>query len=109
MVKVTNTTDRLLTRRHPSGTVLKWAPGQVKEVTSKRLLEELSKQECFAIGKDNSPKEIGGGLKTGVRKPKSSSKPTKSKSKKEVKSKVQEKVDKALKKPKGLKKSKRAD
>ena len=111
MVKITNITDRVLYRRTPSGQVLCWDAGETRDVESKRLLEELSKQECFAIGKDNGPKDIGGGLKTGVRKPKSSSKPTKSKSKpkKEVKSKVQEKVDKALKKPKGLKKSKRAD
>ncbi|MBP02182.1 MAG: hypothetical protein CMM25_05195 [Rhodospirillaceae bacterium] len=99
MVKVTNTTDRVLIRRHPSGTVLKWAPQQTKEVTSKRLLEEISRQECFVVGKEVGTKDIGGGLKTGVRKPKANSKPARAKPKKEVK--------KEAKPKKGLKKSKK--
>ena len=96
MVKVTNNSDRVLTRRHPSGTILKWAPRESKEVESSRLLEEVSRQECFTIGKEVGTKNVGGGLKTGVRKPKVNRKPSRAKPKKEVKS----------KKPKGLKKKK---
>ena len=65
--------------------------------------------ESYRLRIPSAKKNVGGGLKTGSRKPKSGSKATRAKPKKEVKSKVAEKVDKALKKPKGLKKSKRAD
>jgi hypothetical protein len=99
MVKVTNITDRVLSRRTPAGNVLRWAPRESKEIESQRLLEEVSRQECFAIGEEVGKKDVGAGLKTGVRKPKSSSKAPRAKPKKEVKP----------KKPKGLKKSKRAD
>jgi len=111
MVKITNITDRVLYRRTPSGQVLCWDAGETRDVESKRLIEELDRSNGFKITTGVNETNVGAGVKTGVRKPKSSSKPTKSKSKpkKEVKSKVQEKVDKALKKPKGLKKSKRAD
>ena len=99
MVKVTNTTDRILIRRHPSGTVFKWAPRQTKEVTSERLLEEISRQECFVVGKEVGPKDIGGGVKTHVKNPKPRGRPPKSaKPKKEVKE---------AKPKKGLKKSKK--
>ena len=100
MVKVTNITDRVLSRRTPAGNVLRWAPRESKEIESKRLLEEVSRQECFAIGEEVGKKDVGAGLKTGVRKPKAKRKSSRAKPKKEVKP----------KKPKGLKKSKkRAD
>ena len=105
MVKVTNITDRVLSRRTPAGNVLRWAPRESKEIESKRLLKEISRQECFAIGKEVGKKDVGAGLKTGGRKPKADSKPSRAKPKKEVKSKSKAKP----KKPKGLKKSKRAD
>ena len=105
MVKVTNITDRVLSRRTPGGNVLRWASRESKEIESQRLLEEVSRQECFAIGEEVGKKDVGGGLKTGVRKPKTNSKTTRAKPKKEVKSKSKAKP----KKPKGLKKSKRAD
>ena len=105
MVKVTNITDRVLSRRTPAGNVLRWAPRESKEIESKRLLKEISRQECFAIGKEVGKKDVGAGLKTGVRKPKADSKPSRAKPKKEVKSKSKAKP----KTPKGLKKSKRAD
>tara|TARA_R100000664_G_scaffold8131_1_gene13509 strand:- start:651 stop:950 length:300 start_codon:yes stop_codon:yes gene_type:complete len=99
MVKVTNITDRVLSRRTPAGNVLRWAPRESKEIESQRLLEEVSRQECFAIGEEVGKKDVGAGLKTGVRKPKAKRKSSRAKPKKEVKP----------KKPKGLKKSKRAD
>tara|TARA_R110002020_G_scaffold41033_1_gene120987 strand:+ start:4796 stop:5125 length:330 start_codon:yes stop_codon:yes gene_type:complete len=109
MVKVTNTTSKVLSRRHPSGIVFHWSPGETKDIESKRLIEEISRQSCWKIGEEVGKKDVGGGLKTHVRTPKRRGRPSKSKSKKEVKSKVQDKVDKALKKPKGLKKSKKGD
>ncbi len=100
MVKVTNITDRVLSRRTPGGSILRWSPRESKEIESKRLLEEVSRQECFAIGEEVGKKDVGAGLKTGVRKPKAKRKSSRAKPKKEVKP----------KKPKGLKKSKkRAD
>ena len=100
MVKVTNITDRVLSRRTPGGSILRWSPRESKEIESKRLLEEVSRQECFAIGEEVGKKDVGAGLKTGGRKPKAKRKSSRAKPKKEVKP----------KKPKGLKKSKkRAD
>ena len=113
MVKVTNITDRVLSRRTPAGNVLRWAPRESKEIESQRLLEEVSRQECFAIGEEVGKKDVGAGLKTGVRKPKTNSKS--SGTKKEVDCpkgsyKCKEVCDcETVKKPKGLKKSKRAD
>ena len=100
MVKVTNITDRVLSRRTPGGSILRWSPRESKENDSKRFLEEVARQECFAIGEEVGMKDVGAGLKTGVRKPKAKRKSSRAKPKKEVKP----------KKPKGLKKSKkRAD
>ena len=99
MVKVTNITDRVLSRRTPAGNVLRWAPRESKEIESQRLLEEVSRQECFAIGEEVGKKEVGAGLKTGVRRPKSNSKASRAKPKKEVKPKAKPK--KGLKSKKG--------
>jgi len=107
MVKITNITDRTLYRRTPRGSVLRWDAGETHDVESKRLIEELKISNGFKITTGVNKKDVGAGVKTGVRRPKSDSKLTKPK--KEVKSKLQKKIDKALKKPKGLKKSKRAD
>ena len=100
MVKITNITDKRLSRRLPSGAILNWSPGESKDVKSKRLLEQVSRQECFVVGEEVGKKDVGGGLKTGVRPPKRRGRPPKSKSKpkKEVKE---------AKPKKGLKKSKK--
>ena len=100
MVKVTNTTSKVLSRRHPSGIILHWSPGETKDIESKRVIEELSRQPCWKIGERVGKKDGGGGLKTGVRPPKRRGRPPKSKSKpkKEVKE---------AKPKKGLKKSKK--
>ena len=100
MVKVTNTTSKVLSRRHPSGIILHWSPGETKDIESERLLKEVSNQSCWKIGESVGKKDVGGGLKTGVRPPKRRGRPPKSKSKpkKEVKE---------AKPKKGLKKSKK--
>ncbi len=104
MVKVTNTTSKVLSRRHPSGIILHWSPGETKDIESERLLKEVSNQSCWKIGESVGKKAVGGGIKTGVRPPKRRGRPPKSESKskkEEVKSK------KKLKKPNGLKKAKK--
>ncbi len=96
MVKVTNTTNKFVYRRLPRGGYVEWAPQGTVDVTSERLLQDL-KGPGFVIDKDVGPK-VGGGVKTHVKAPKSRGRPPKA-AKKEVKP----------KKPKGLKKPKRAD
>ena len=76
---------------------------QVIEVEDAEFIERLQARGDFEEVKDVVEHKVGAGLKTNVRKPKSSSKATRAKPKKEVKSKAKPK------KPKGLKKSKRAD
>jgi hypothetical protein len=76
---------------------------QVIEVEDAEFIERLEARGDFEEVKDVVEHKVGAGLKTNVRKPKSSSKSTRAKPKKEVKSKAKPK------KPKGLKKSKRAD
>ena len=76
---------------------------QVIEVEDAEFIERLETRGDFEKVKDVVEHKVGAGLKTNVRKPKSSSKATRAKPKKEVKSKAKPK------KPKGLKKSKRAD
>ena len=106
MVKIINHGLKPLSRRIGTGQNVWFPPGQEVEVKDAVLIEELGSKKVLgllqikdSIGKKN----VGGGLKTGSRKPKTRSRPTKSKPKKEVKSKAKPK------KPKGLKKSKRAD
>ena len=76
---------------------------QVIEVEDAEFIERLEARGDFEEVKEVVEHKVGAGLKTNVRKPKSSSKATRAKPKKEVKSKAKPK------KPKGLKKSKRAD
>ena len=103
MVKITYNGSRLTRRRLPNGRWITFRPHATLEIESKRLTKELETQRDFTIGKDFAPK-VGGGIKTHVKTPKRRGRPPKSK----AKNKIQEKVDKALKKPKGLKKNKKA-
>ena len=105
MVKITYTGTRFTRRRLPTGRWIAWRPNQTIEVKSKRLAEQLEKNRDFEVTKNSTPK-VGGGIKTHVKPAKPRGRPSKPK---KGKSKIQQKVDKALKKPKGLKKSKRAD
>ena len=96
-----NPTGVTVGRRH--GGRLFVNAGQVIEVEDAEFIERLEARGDFEEVKDVVEHKVGAGLKTNVRKPKSSSKATRAKPKKEVKSKAKPK------KPKGLKKSKRAD
>ena len=96
-----NPTGVTVGRRH--GGRLFVNAGQVIEVEDAEFIERLEARGDFEEVKEVVEHKVGAGLKTNVRKPKSSSKSTRAKPKKEVKSKAKPK------KPKGLKKSKRAD
>ena len=106
MVKIINHGLKPLSRRIGTGQNLWFPPGEEVEVTDEALIREIRSKKVSGILQIKNPvskKDVGGGLKTGSRKPKSGGKATRAKPKKEVKSKAKPK------KPKGLKKSKRAD
>ena len=92
-----NPTGVTVGRRH--GGRLFVGKEQVIEVEEPEFIERLQARGDFEEVKEVVEHKTGAGVKTNVRKPKSRSKPARAKSKKEVKP----------KKPKGLKKSKRAD
>ena len=83
MVKVTNISDRTVWRRLPSGAVYQWDAGQTRDVESKRLLEEVSRQSCFKITDTVGKEKVGGGVKTHVKGSKPRGRPSKPKVKKE--------------------------
>ena len=102
MVKIINHGAKPLIRRSGTGANVTFYPGEELEITDEALIAELrSRKEAGSLQiKDPvGKKDVGGGLKTGSRKPKSRGKAARAKPKKEVKP----------KKPKGLKKPKRAD
>ena len=103
MVKIINHGPKPLIRRIGTGANIVFYPGQEVEVTDEALIAELRGRKEVGLLQIKDPvskADVGGGLKTGSRKPKSGSKAArKPKAKKEVKP----------KKPKGLKKPKRAD
>ena len=103
MVKIINHGLKPLIRRIGTGQNVTFYPGQEVEVTDEKLIEAIKARKRVGnlqIKDSVGKKDVGGGLKTGSRKPKSGSKAArKPKAKKEVKP----------KKPKGLKKPKRAD
>ena len=106
MVKIINHGAKPLIRRIGTGQNVTFYPGQEVEVRDEKLIAEIKARKRVGILQIKDPvgkKDVGGGLKTGSRKPKSRSKATRAKPKKEVKSKAKPK------KPKGLKKPKRAD
>ena len=103
MVKIINHGAKPLIRRLGTGQNITFYPGREVEVTDERIIADIKARKRVGILQIKDPvgkKDVGGGLKTGSRKPKSGSKAArKPKAKKEVKP----------KKPKGLKKPKRAD
>ena len=106
MVKIINHGLKPLIRRIGTGANVTFYPGQEAEVADEALIAQIKSRKrvgLLQIKDSVGKKDVGGGLKTGSRKPKSRSKPARAKPKKEVKSKAKPK------KPKGLKKSKRAD
>jgi len=92
-----NPTGVTVSRRH--GGRLFVNAGQVIEVEDAEFIERLESRKDFEKVKDVVEHKVGAGLKTNVRKPKSSSKATRAKPKKEVKSKAKPK--KGLKSKKG--------
>jgi len=92
-----NPTGVTVGRRH--GGRLFVNAGQVIEVEDAEFIERLESRKDFEKVKDVVEHKVGAGLKTNVRKPKSSSKATRAKPKKEVKSKAKPK--KGLKSKKG--------
>ena len=108
MVKIINHGLKPLIRRLGTGQNITFYPGKEVEVRDEKLIAEIKARKRVGnlqIKDSVGKKDVGGGLKTGSRKPKTRSKATRAKPKKEVKSKSKAKP----KKPKGLKKSKRAD
>ena len=108
MVKIINHGLKPLIRRIGTGQNVTFYPGQEIELADEELIAQIKNRKRIgnlqikdSVGKKN----VGGGLKTGSRKPNTRRKP--SKPKKEVKSKSKSRAK--PKKPKGLKKSKRAD
>ena len=103
MVKIINHGAKPLIRRLGTGQNITFYPGREVEVTDERIIADIKARKRVGnlqIKDPVSKKDVGGGLKTGSRKPKSRGKAArKPKAKKEVKP----------KKPKGLKKPKRAD
>ena len=111
MVKITYIGKRSSRRlRNRKGNVFNWCRGDTRDIEDESLLEKLKGSKNFVEQKEIGPKTTGGGIKTHVRHPKRRGRPSKSKgktSKKEVKP-PKSVIDK-VKKPKGLRKSKRAD
>ena len=98
-----NPTGVTVGRRH--GGRLFVGKGQVIEVEEPEFIERLEARGDFEEVKEVVEHKTGAGVKTHIRGSKADSKPARAKPKKEVKSKSKAKP----KKPKGLKKSKRAD
>ena len=108
MVKIINHGLKPLFRRIGTGANVAFYPGEEVEVTDEKLIAELKARRQagnLQIKGSVGKKDVGGGLKTGSRRPKRRGRPPKSKE--EVKPKRKSKAK--PKKPKGLKKSKRAD
>ena len=105
MVKITYIGNRnFRSLRSRTGIVYGWNKGETLDITDENILAKLEGSRNFVEQKDNGPKPDGGGLRTHVREPKSSSKTPKakpkSKPKKEVKPKSKAKPKKGLTKSK---------
>ena len=114
MVKITYIGDRnYRSLRTRQGIVVGWNKGATIDVEDESLLEKLKGSRLFVRQDEIGKKAGGGGLKTGVRRPKRLGRPPKSrkhlgKSKQAAKEKVKppKSVMDKVKKPKGLKKKK---
>tara|TARA_R100001244_G_scaffold90440_1_gene68688 strand:- start:227 stop:568 length:342 start_codon:yes stop_codon:yes gene_type:complete len=110
MVKIINHGLKPLIRRLGTGLNIRFEPGQEVDITDEALIAQIKGRKRIgnlqikdSVGKKN----VGGGLKTGSRRPKSRSKPSKPQKEVSLKSKIAKKVDRVLKKPKGLRRPKR--
>ena len=115
MVKITYIGKRYRSLRTRKGYFLGWNKGDTVDVEDEELLKELKTSNNF-VEPNEIGKEVGsGGLKTHVRPPRSKRRPSKSRkhleeskqAPKEVK--PPKSVMDKVKKPKGLRKSKRAN
>ena len=116
MVKITYIGKRnyrsLRTRK---GLLFGWNNGETIDIEDKGLLEKLKGSKNFVEQKEIGPKTTGGGIKTHVRPPRSKRRPSKSRkhleeskqAPKEVK--PPKSVMDKVKKPRGLRKPKRAN
>ncbi len=117
MVKITYIGKRYRSLRARKGYRLGWNKGDTIDVKDEELLKELKTSKNFVEQNEVGKKTGGGGIKTHVRHPKRRGRPPKSKGKskekvippKSVLDKTRPQHLQHLKKPKGLKKSKRAD
>tara|TARA_R110002051_G_scaffold146420_1_gene219230 strand:- start:46 stop:390 length:345 start_codon:yes stop_codon:yes gene_type:complete len=114
MVKITYIGKRYRSLRTRKGYFLGWNKGDTVDVEDEELLKELKTSNNF-VEPNEIGKEVGsGGLKTHVRPPKRGGRLDKSrkhvdKSKQATKEKVTSKSKGKPKKPRGLRKPKRAD
>ena len=116
MVKITYTGNRIYrSLRTRNGNLVRWNQGETIDVEDEGLIEKLKGSKNFVEQNEVGKKTGGGGLKTGVRRPKRLGRPPKSKGKKvkppksvmdKVEKAINKKTPKSLKKPKGLKKKK---
>ena len=108
MVKIINHGLKPLIRRIGTGANVTFYPGQEVEVADEALIAQIKSRKrvgLLQIKDSVGKKDVGGGLKTGSRRPKRRGRPPKSKEEVNPKRKSKAKP----KKPKGLKKSKRAN
>ena len=115
MVKITYIGKRYRSLRARKGYRLGWNKGDTIDVKDEELLKELKTSNYFVEPNEIGKEVGGGGLKTHVRPPRSKRRPSKSRkhleeskqAPKEVK--PPKSVMDKVKKPKGLRKSKRAN
>ena len=105
MVKITYIGKRYRSLRARKGYRLGWNKGDTIDVKDEELLKELKTSKNFVEQNEVGKKTGGGGIKTHVRPPKRRGRPSKPKAKPKAKPKKEVKS----KRPKGLRKSKRAD
>ena len=99
MVKITNNGNKPRHFRGSSGFTTLWLPGETLDIDDKGLLRLVNRHKDMGEQKEVGAKDVGAGLKTGVRRPKANRKSPRAKPKKEVKSKAKPK--KGLKSKKG--------
>ena len=115
MVKITYIGKRgYRSLRNRAGNLFGWNRGETRDIEDEVLLKQFKGSKNFVEQKEIGPKGTGAGLKTHVRPPKRGGRLDKSrkhvdKSKQATKEKVTSKSKGKPKKPRGLRKPKRAD
>tara|TARA_R110000824_G_scaffold195245_1_gene377948 strand:- start:314 stop:646 length:333 start_codon:yes stop_codon:yes gene_type:complete len=110
MAKFKNTAPQAVILRRGNGARLFINPFEVITTDDSRWITEMEFNRAFIQVEEIGHGKVGAGLKTHVRDTKRKRTPSKPKKEiKSLKSKISKKIDKALKKPKGLRKPKRAN